>query len=153
MGRGTTRAFALGAVLLSGAPLHAQSDFSAARPAAGAWAYRPDANGSEAAFVAATGGVQLSLRCIRATRGVILSRISAAPASSLGVWASSQVRTLPARFDQAGMRVSATLSASDPLLDAIAFSRGRFAVTMPGSVPLVLPPSPEAARVFEDCRS
>ena len=50
------------------------------------------------------------------------------------------------------MRVTAELFALDPLLDAIAFSRGRFAVTMAGGSPLVVPAWPEAARTIEDCR-
>jgi hypothetical protein len=50
------------------------------------------------------------------------------------------------------MRVTAELPAYDALLDAIAFSRGRISVTMPGGVPLVVPAWPEAARTVEDCR-
>ena len=49
---------------------------------------------------------------------------------------------------------------NDPLLDAIAFSRGRFIVSENGAVGgggaggrLVLPASPEAARSIEDCRN
>lgn len=41
--------------------------------------------------------------------------------------------------------------ARDPLLDAMAFSRGRF-VLQAGASELVLPPWPEVARVIEDCR-
>ncbi len=41
--------------------------------------------------------------------------------------------------------------ARDPLLDAMAFSRGRF-VLQAGASDLVLPPWPEVARVIEDCR-
>ena len=44
------------------------------------------------------------------------------------------------------MRVTADLAANDPLLDAIAFSRGRFVVSMPGMAALVVPAWPEAAR-------
>ena len=39
----------------------------------------------------------------------------------------------------------------DSLLDAMAFSRGRF-VLQSGTLDLVLPPWPEVARVIEDCR-
>jgi hypothetical protein len=49
--------------------------------------------------------------------------------------------------------VSGMVSANDPLLDAIAFSRGRFTVEVPGLPMLVLPAWPEPARVIEDCRS
>ena len=42
--------------------------------------------------------------------------------------------------------------AYDPLLDAIAFSRGRFTVESESGAMLVLPAWPEPARVVEDCR-
>jgi hypothetical protein len=41
--------------------------------------------------------------------------------------------------------------ARDSLLDAMAFSRGRF-VLQAGTADLVLPAWPEVARVIEDCR-
>jgi len=44
------------------------------------------------------------------------------------------------------------LSARDPLLDAIAFSRGRFALEAAGLETLYLPAWPELSRVIEDCR-
>ena len=44
------------------------------------------------------------------------------------------------------------LAVTDPLLDAMAFSRGRFVVEQPGQAPLVLPPYAEIGRVIEDCR-
>jgi hypothetical protein len=46
----------------------------------------------------------------------------------------------------------ARLSAHDPFLDAIAFSKGRFAVEVQGLDPLYLPAWPEVTRVIEDCR-
>ena len=60
-------------------------------------------------------------------------------------------RTLPAA-NRATM-LTAALFAHDPLLDAIAFSRGRFAVEARGMAPLYLPSWPEVARVIEDCRT
>jgi hypothetical protein len=48
--------------------------------------------------------------------------------------------------------ISAALSASDPLLDAMAFSKGRFAVEVPGLPTLYIPSYPEVTRVVEDCR-
>jgi hypothetical protein len=44
------------------------------------------------------------------------------------------------------------LPASDPLLEQMAFSRGRFLVTVEGGPSLVVPAWPELARVIEDCR-
>jgi hypothetical protein len=48
--------------------------------------------------------------------------------------------------------VSTSVSPRDPLLDAIAFSRGRFRVEVAGQPPLYLPSWPEISRVIEDCR-
>ena len=45
----------------------------------------------------------------------------------------------------------ASLAARDPLLDAIAFSKGRFAVEADGRA-LYPPAYPEISRVIEDCR-
>ena len=59
-------------------------------------------------------------------------------------------RALPAAVGPEGL--AAIVAASDPLLDGIAFSRGRFAVEAEGQAPLILPAWPEPARVVEDCR-
>lgn len=47
---------------------------------------------------------------------------------------------------------SVTLSARDPLLDAMAITKGRFAVEMEGAPTLYLPSWAEVTRVIEDCR-
>lgn len=59
-------------------------------------------------------------------------------------------RTQPARLS--GMLVRARLDPRDPLLDAIAFSKGRFAVEATGVPALYIPPYPEITRAIEDCR-
>jgi hypothetical protein len=48
---------------------------------------------------------------------------------------------------------SLSIRARDPLLDAIAFSRGRFAVEAEGRGRLILPADPVISRVVEDCRA
>lgn len=48
--------------------------------------------------------------------------------------------------------LATTLSARDSLLDAIALSRGRFAVEAAGLPTLYLPSWAEVSRVIEDCR-
>ena len=127
-------------------------DFNTARVAPGSWGYQSTAGGSMARFVDTTGTARLVLECTRATRRVSVSLTSTAPAASLSLWTGIASRNLPARFDANAMRVTAELPAYDALLDAIAFSRGRISVTMPGGVPLVVPAWPEAARTVEDCR-
>jgi hypothetical protein len=127
-------------------------DFSTTAVAPGSWSYQALPAGSEARFVDSTGTARLVLHCTKATRQVSISHASGMPAASLFVWTSSESRNLPVRFEANAMRVTAELPASDPLLDAIAYSRGRLAVTMAGGSPLVVPAWPEAARTIEDCR-
>jgi len=146
-------AAAVGTVSL--APAQAQvaaADFSNSLPAPGSWSYVTLASGSEARFMDSTATIRLVVGCARATRQVTIARTSGAPAATLSVWTSSLRREIPARFDPAAKRVGAQLAAFDGLLDAIAFSRGRFAVSMPGSPAVVVGAAPEAARVVEDCR-
>jgi hypothetical protein len=48
--------------------------------------------------------------------------------------------------------IGLALPARDQLLDAMAFSRGRFAVETAGLPTLYMPSWPEVSRVIEDCR-
>ena len=104
----------------------------------GHWLYLPTASGSESRF-----GNLLSMRCERASRTVVVQRIGAAP-SQLTIATSSISRTIP---------VGGRIAASDRLLDAIAFSRGRFLVAGGAGGVLAIPSWPEAARSIEDCRN
>ena len=131
----------------------AQTDFSYWPVSPGRWTYRAVTGGSEAAFVDGAGATRMVIACGKLTRLVTLSRISAAPASSLSFWTSSDSRNLASRFDQPSGRIIAQVGGMDPLLDAIAFSRGRFAVSMPGSPALVMPAGTEIAHAVEDCRA
>ena len=138
------------------APLEAQTtaaDFSYSPVSPGTWTYRSVTGGSEAAFVDGTGTTRMLIACGKITRLVTISRVSAAPAASMSFWTSTVTRDLASRFDQPSGRVIAQVGGLDPLLDAIAFSRGRFAVSMPGYPALVLPAGGEVGHVVEDCRS
>ena len=105
--------------------------------ASGQWSYIASATGSEARYDG-----YLAIRCDRATRTVTVMRPGAAPAV-LTVITDTMTRNLPA---------GGRLLANDPILDAIAFSRGRFIVLGVGAT-LAIPSWPEAARSIEDCRS
>ena len=134
---------------------HAQAPvatYAHATPIAGSWTYRAVADGSEAVFANATAQPQLSLRCTRSSRRVSISKPAAGAAPFLFVWTSSNTRNVPASFKPATAQLVAELAMMDPLLDSIAFSRGRFAVSASGSPALVLPSAPEIDRVIEDCR-
>jgi hypothetical protein len=127
-------------------------DLSTATPIAGSWAYAQNASGSEASFLSASALAQLTIRCTRATRRVTIAKPATAAAPFLTVWTSTQTRDLPSAFNPATQRLAAEVAAYDPFLDAIAFSRGRFGVSVGGASALVLPAWPEVARVIEDCR-
>ena len=152
------KSLALAAMICASAatPLQAQTtpaDFSYAPVTPGAWTYRTVTGGTEAAFVDGGGATRMIIACGKVTRLVTLSRLSAAHATTMSFWTSSASRDLLSRFDQPSGRVIAQLGGMDPLLDAIAFSRGRFAISMPGYPALVLPAGTEIAHVIEDCRA
>jgi hypothetical protein len=148
--------------LTAASSLHAQTaapppapaaDFTISTPLPGSWTYAATADGSEASFLDASARPQLFVRCTRASRVVTIARPATAAAPLLNVWTSSQTRNLPASYNPATYRLSASVTAADPLLDAIAFSRGRFAVSMSGTTALIVPAWEEPARVVEDCRA
>ena len=130
----------------------AATDFSNSPLLPGSWSYAAVPDGSQARFMDSTGTIRVSFTCNRTSRGVTIARASAAPAATLSMWTSTSTRNQPATFEQAGQRVAATFNAQDTMLDAIVFSRGRFALSMPGAPALVIPTGPEPARIVEDCR-
>ncbi len=137
-------------LVMLAAPLAAQDAppaFDGARGAPltiGQWHYGLSATGSEARF-----GTSFAIVCNRSARLVTLRRIDgaggvgAAAAGPLTIVTDLGVRTLPA---------NGIVAVSDPLLDAIAFSRGRFIISGGGGPRIILPVLPEAARSIEDCR-
>jgi hypothetical protein len=115
--------------------------------AAGAWTLRLSASSSEASYGVQGTPARLTLRCDLVARRVRISRPDR-PAGAITIITSSLTRTLAAPGE---------VTIFDPLLDAIAFSRGRFVVMTPASTAavsgvLVIPAWPEAARIVEDCR-
>lgn len=110
----------------------------------GNWTYASEGGGSVARF-----GSQFAMRCVGGNQ-IALERAGASGASSITIRTTSVTRALPARAQ--GGNVVATLPARDNLLDAIGFSRGRFAVEVAGTTGLILPTWAEVQRVVEDCR-
>ena len=156
----TIKPFAALAALAVASPLAAQStapdptpDPTYVTPLNGSWAYAPAAGGSESVFRDAAGRTQLTVQCSRASRQVRISKPASGAAPFMIVWTSSMTRSVPASFDPATGNVSATLTAYDALLDALALSRARIAVTLTGGPQLVLPNWAEVERVIEDCRA
>lgn len=122
----------------------------------GSWSYSPGAAASEARFGTTGVASVFIVRCDRAKRQITLMRpapttMSAQP--GLAITTSNGTRTIAAgAIPGAPGMVGAIALASDPFLDKMAFSRGRFVIALEGAAPLVLPAWPEFARVIEDCR-
>jgi hypothetical protein len=143
------RVSVMAAALLFAAPAAAQTaatslfDTMRSTPLTpGSWTYRSTPAGSESRFAGL-----FAIRCDRVSRLVTVQRTDPALALSgpMTVATDTVTRSLPS--------VTTTLLARDSLLDAIAFSRGRFVVTGGGGAALVIPAWPEAARSIEDCRN
>lgn len=134
---------ALQAAAAPTSPQAAPADWRTRPPTAGAWTWRSTPEASEAIF-SDSRGPQLIIRCLRATRRVSFSRAGAAPTAPIRIASTSSERQLP---------VGNMVLANDPLLDAIAFTRGRLWVDVQGTLPLVLRSAAEPARSIEDCRS
>jgi hypothetical protein len=118
----------------------------------GDWSYRAEPSGSSASF-GTPGAPSFVLRCERAARRVSLWRRELPSGNTMTVRTTFTARPFPLSVQSEPERFSyASLAATDPFLDGVAFSRGRFAIAVPGLPLLVVPTWPEAARVIEDCR-
>lgn len=142
-------------VLPRPAPLPvAPADWRDAPQTPGNWFWAQTGGRSTASFGLLGRPPLVTLTCDRAAGQVQLARAGAAPtAVPLAVATTSGRRPLlsdPARSPAGWLVVP--LSARDPLLDAIAFSRGRFALEAAGLETLYLPAWTELSRVIEDCR-
>ena len=117
---------------------------------AGDWSYQPGL----AAFGVQGAQPLLMLRCDRAGGTIEISRSGAAGApAAMRVLTEFMDRSLdaaPAVGDPATL--VARVPSRDPLLDAAAFSKGRFAVEVTGLATIYIPSFPEVTRVIEDCR-
>jgi hypothetical protein len=111
----------------------------------GAWHYAAGA----AAYGQAGAAPLLVMRCDPARRIVILSVAGAIP--TLTIRTSYAERNWPAQAGPDG-RSAVSFAASDPTLDQIAFSRGRFSLSGPGLAEIDIPAWAEPSRVIEDCR-
>lgn len=122
---------------------------------AGGWTYSHAAHQSAAAFGIPGAAPLFVVRCDRATRTVLLLRNGGAAQGALTIRTTSETRSLPLGVapGNPAFGVAASLPANDRFLDAIVFSRGRFAVEGAGAPMLAIPAWPEPARVIEDCRS
>jgi hypothetical protein len=116
----------------------------------GTWAWTMSGNQSVARFA----GGELSLVCDRRANAVTLLRRGetqgSVPATILTTIRNADLSAVP--LDQLPPHVAITFAPNDPVLDAMAFSRGRFAVEVMGLPTIIAPSWPEVSRVIEDCR-
>lgn len=118
----------------------------------GVWQWRREGGTSIARFRDASAPALFSMACNPIAGTISLTRNAmSGGATTMSINTTSQSRLLPAAPGGDGA-VTAALPERDPLLDAMAYSRGRFAVAVPGLAPIYLPSWPEVSRVIEDCR-
>ena len=119
----------------------------------GDWTYSREGRGSVGQFGASGRRAMLSLRCDMQTRRVTLSREASAPAQHMVIRTSSMTKQLPAQLTSGTPAyVAVEIMTNDPILDAMAFSRGRILVDAEGQQPVIVPSWAEIARIVEDCR-
>ena len=120
----------------------------------GDWSYRADGNGSTAVYGQSQAEPAFSMRCDPSRSEITLTRAGGGSSNTgLRIMTETTERSISAqRVGGAGPQASASLQARDPLLDAMALTKGRFAVETPGLPTLYLPAWGEVTRVIEDCR-
>ncbi|MFN2100962.1 hypothetical protein [Altererythrobacter sp. MF3-039] len=126
----------------------------------GDWSYVSGSSISSARFVAPDGELKLTMTCMPSS--------SAPSGRSIRLELGYDGQALPVMRVLAESRtelletsrlvgartptIFAAIPANHPLFDAIAVTKGRFAVEVPGTETLFLPPWGEVIRVIEDCR-
>ncbi len=95
----------------------------------------------------------LVMRCDRAAGVVEVARSGNVAATQMAIRTETMERGVAAAPAGGPLpTVVARIPGRDPLLDAMAFSKGRFAVEVAGLTTLYVPSYPEVTRVIEDCR-
>jgi hypothetical protein len=120
-------------------PPAASSDWRDWPVTPGNWSYRRDGHGTGAVY-GSGGAAVFSIQCEAGGSRLILARGTAS--GPMTIRTTSTARSLS----------GAALPASDPLIDAMGYSRGRFIVESASQPPLVIPAWAEVLRVAEDCR-
>jgi len=135
-------------------PPPVQTDWIGRPQTAGNWRYVSEPGETLAIFADTQGEAQAVLSCRMGERVIDLARAGRATGSAtVTIRTETASRTLAAQASGSTQPITvATVQARDPLLDAIALTRGRFAMEVPGRPALYLPAWAEVTRVIEDCR-
>lgn len=136
------------------APPPPSTNWMDARASTGDWYYRNEGARSLALFGGRDTEAEFILRCERASTTIVISRASESVSPvAMRIRTETAERVLTAAPDGGALPyVYANLPARDGLFDAMALSKGRFAVEVAGAPTLYLPSWAEVTRVIEDCR-
>ncbi len=121
---------------------------------AGTWMYEAESDETFALFGTSVQEPVAIIRCDRSTRLVGIGRFgSSAQQATIRIRTETGTHTIQARPRNAGVPlVAAEVNAREPMLDAMAITKGRFALETEGMRTLYLPAWAEVTRVIEDCR-
>lgn len=119
----------------------------------GDWTYANEPGESLALFGTA-GSPVFIMRCDKATRRVGIARVGSAEGNVPVRIRTETAERVVTATPRGGARplVFAEFDARDTILDAMAFSRGRFGIEAAGFGALYVPAWPEVSRIVEDCR-
>lgn len=124
---------------------------------AGIWTLVQEPGGPAAQFGHQGAGAAFLIRCMSAAGRVSFSRAGSVPeggAATMTLASTEAAKTFnAANANGVPAYIRSETSASDPHLDSLAFSRGRFLVSISGTEDLVVPSWPEFAHIVEECRS
>jgi len=130
-------------------------DWADAPQSPGDWFYKSLPPYSYAAFGASDRDFGFVMRCDRANRTINIGRVSSQQVQQpmhIRTEFSERLLTAAPRQGSIETLLAVDLPSSDALLDAMAISKGRFAVEVGGEATLYIPSWPEVTRVIEDCR-
>lgn len=120
---------------------------------AGTWTYADEPGEKLALFGPSPDEPLFIVRC--AGGSIALARVlesAAAGPRAMSVSTETVTRQLQANPIGGRPLVATELTPGDPLLDAMAITKGRFAIEVEGARTLYLPAWAEVSRVIEDCR-
>lgn len=131
-------------------PVSGHVDLMDAPALPGDWRWRTAGAGSLAEFADQSGQPRVRLSCA-ADRSVVLAVANRRGGATTLLIRTETMERQVTVTERDGW-LEARLPARDGLLDAIAFSRGRFGLEIGGGDALYVAPYPEITRVIEDCR-
>ncbi|MEM9501592.1 MAG: hypothetical protein AAF941_07065 [Pseudomonadota bacterium] len=129
-------------------------DYLDAPQSAGDWTYYKDPRETLAFFGTAPDSPILILRCDLDTKMIGIGRPGQYDGTAvMRISTETTTRVLEAEPVSSVNRLAAAqLPAGDPLFDAMAITKGRFAIEVEGAKTIYVPAWAEVTRVIEDCR-